>query len=111
MKKLILTFLIINCSFLIATAQVPNKFNYQAVARNSTGQAIANQNIAVRFSILDGSATGAVAYSETRTMTTSGLGMFSVVIGSTGGTNIIGSIATTNWGTGKIGRASCRERV
>ena len=99
MKKLLLL-LILNSSFIICFAQVPNKFNYQAVARNSTGQAIANQNIAVRFSILDGSATGAVAYSETRTMTTSGLGMFSVVIGSIGGTNIIGSLATTNWGTG-----------
>jgi len=60
MKK-IFTFLFTLSMVLAAAqmyAQVPQKINYQAVARNSAGALIANTNIAVRISIHDGSATG-----------------------------------------------------
>jgi hypothetical protein len=77
---------------------VPNKFNYQAYARNSLGQAIPNANIKLRFSLADGSSGGAIVYSETRSVTTSSIGMFSVVIGSAGAISTTGNLATVNWG-------------
>jgi hypothetical protein len=81
-------------------AQVPNKFNYQAVARNSSGQTLTNASLNVRISILDGSATAASVYSETRNVTTNQLGLFSIAIGSTGAQNTTGNFSTINWATG-----------
>jgi trimeric autotransporter adhesin len=82
-------------------AQVPNQFNYQAVARNTLGQAIPNANIKTKFTILDGSATGVNVYSETRTLITNQLGLFTAAIGGSGATNVTGNFATIDWSTGK----------
>jgi hypothetical protein len=71
-------------SLLVATqvvAQTPQAINYQAVATNTSGVAIANTNIGVRISILAGSATGTNVYTETHTTTTSANGIFNVEIG------------------------------
>lgn len=57
MKKILLLNLIALLG-MVAVAQPPNKFNYQAYARNSLGQAIPNANINIRFSVADGSSTG-----------------------------------------------------
>ena len=46
-------------SAVVIFAQAPQKFNYQAVARNAQGAVLANQSIKIRASILDGSANGA----------------------------------------------------
>ncbi|HMW66105.1 MAG TPA: collagen-like protein [Chitinophagaceae bacterium] len=97
MKKIMLT-CIMAATLIVAHAQVPNKFNYQAYARNSLGQAIPNANIKLRFSLADGSSGGAIVYSETRSVTTSSIGMFSVVIGSAGAISTTGNLATVNWG-------------
>lgn len=80
----------------------PNKFNYQAVARNSLGQFIPNANINLRLSLLSGSETGPVAYSEVRKVTTNNAGLFSVVIGGSGATSTTGNIANVNWGAGSF---------
>jgi cytochrome c5 len=47
------------------TAQVPQKINYQAIARSATGAVIANQSIGARFTIHDVSPTGPIVYQET----------------------------------------------
>lgn len=93
MKKinLILLFLLFAA---IAPAQVPNTINYQAVARNNSGQALANQPIKVRLSILRGPST---LYSETRNVTTNALGLFNVQIGSSGAVTTSGDITTIYW--------------
>lgn len=78
----------------IALAQTPQTINYQAVARNNAGQALANQTIKVRLSFVKNNIT---SYSETRTVTTNVLGLFNVSIGSAGATNVIGSFATVDW--------------
>jgi hypothetical protein len=83
------------------TAQVPNQFNYQAVARNSIGQSIPSATIRTRFTILDGSAIGVNVYSEVRVLTTNQLGLFSAAIGGTGAINVTGNFATIDWSTGK----------
>ncbi|HUM97538.1 MAG TPA: hypothetical protein PK275_06760 [Chitinophagaceae bacterium] len=97
MKKIMLT-CIMAATLIVAHAQVPNKFNYQAYARNSLGQAIPNANIKLRFSLADGSSGGSIVYSETRSVTTSSIGMFSVVIGSAGAISTTGNLANVNWG-------------
>lgn len=79
-------------------AQTPQSFPYQAVARNASGNLLANQLISVRFSILDGSVSGATVYQESQSITTNTLGLFNVNIGQ--GTALIGTFSGINWGTG-----------
>jgi trimeric autotransporter adhesin len=94
--------LCILCAFVLnIQAQVPNQFNYQAVARNSLGQAIPNANIKTKFTILDGSSAGVNVYSEVRTLTTNQLGLFTAAIGGPGATNVTGNFAIIDWSTGK----------
>ena len=100
MKKLLLL-PVLFCLLQTAIAQVPNQFNYQAVARNSQGQSIPNASIRTRFTILDGSATGINVYSEVRLLTTNQLGLFTAAIGGAGATNVTGNFATIDWSTGK----------
>jgi hypothetical protein len=101
MKKMSACLLIL-CVFTVnSEAQVPNQFNYQAVARNSQGQSIPNATIRTRFTILDGSATGANVYSEVRLLTTNQLGLFTAAIGGTGAASVTGNFATIDWSTGK----------
>ena len=52
----------------------------------------------LRFTILDGSASGTVVYQETQTATTNSLGLFVVNIGQ--GTPVTGNFSTINWGGG-----------
>ena len=76
---------------------VPQKINYQAVARNASGTILANQNIAVKIEILDANQTS-ILYAETHSITTNAVGLFSLQIG--GGTATTGSFSTINWGVG-----------
>lgn len=63
-------------------AQSPQKFSYQAVARVASGNFIANQTVSFLISILQGYATGTVAYSETNTLTTNAYGQAKLTIGA-----------------------------
>ncbi len=78
-------------------SQVPNAFNYQAIVRNASGEIVANQDVSFQISILEGSATGTVAYSETHLVTKSNFGLANLVIGS--GTVVEGTLDASNWGT------------
>lgn len=85
----------------MAAAQTPQLINYQAVARNNSGQALANQTIKVRISLNASDASSATTfYSETRTVTTNSLGLFNVQIGSSGATTTYGNIGGTEWTDG-----------
>jgi len=64
-------------------AQVPQKMSYQAVIRNAAGELITEQQIGVRISILQGSASGSQVYSETQTPTTNTNGLISIEFGGT----------------------------
>lgn len=98
MKKILfflgLLFLVTN----LALAQSPQKFNFQGIARTTAGQPLINQNISLRLSILDGSASGTSVYSETQTVSTNSFGLYNLAIGS--GTVVSGSMATVGWGSG-----------
>jgi hypothetical protein len=97
MKKTLLSILVL-VFFQCAFAQAPQKINYQAVARTSTGAVIANQAISIRFTIHDNTSTGTVLYSETQSKTTNQFGLFTAAIGA--GTTVSGSMLTINWGSG-----------
>jgi len=101
MKKAIFTFLGMIMMFIFISqlnAQVPQAFNYQAVARNATGDLLDNQTVGLQLTIHQGSSSGTVVYSETHTLATNQFGLFTVAIGQ--GTVVSGTFATIDWSTG-----------
>ena len=84
-----------------AIAQIPQQLNYQGIARNASGEPISTHSITVRLSIIDSAANGILTYQETKTVATNYVGLFTIVIGAPGGINVIGTIASINWATGK----------
>jgi len=100
MKKLLLIALLSMGFTLAVKAQAPQQFNYQGAARNTNGTALANKNITLRISILDGSSTGTVQYSEVRNVTTNALGLYALAIGATGASSVNGTIAGVTWASG-----------
>lgn len=87
---------------LLATTQIfaqsPQKFNYQGVARNNSGQPLASQALGLRISIHDATPTGTVVYQETQSTTTNQFGLYALSIG--GGTVVSGTMAGINWAQG-----------
>ncbi|MFQ3575529.1 MAG: hypothetical protein SNJ77_03745, partial [Cytophagales bacterium] len=81
-------------SLSVLMAQAPQKFNYQAVARDGLGEPLANQNLTVTFSILDGSPSGTVVFSEQQAKTTNTFGVFNAEIGANA------NLSTVNWASG-----------
>jgi hypothetical protein len=100
MKKLLLIALLSMGFTLAVKAQAPQQFNYQGAARNANGTPLANKNIALRISILDGSSTGTIQYSEVRNVTTNALGLYALAIGATGASSVNGTIAGVTWASG-----------
>lgn len=97
--KHFLFLLITSISFWFRThAQSPQGFNYQAVARNSGGTVITNQNIGFKINILQGSSTGSMVYSETHTTLSNANGLVNLTIGS--GVVQSGTFNTINWAAG-----------
>src|SRR5687768_18230008 len=99
MKKLVLLF--IHSFFLInLMGQAPALINYQGVARNSVGNVLPDQSIRLRLSIHDSTASGKIVYQESRTLKTNYFGMFTVAIGSTGASDVTGTLAGVSWTNG-----------
>lgn len=97
MNKLFSKLMIVTAFLLFAAdvmAQVPQGFNFQAVARDANGELIANTELGVRVSVLQGSETGTAVYTEVQTPTTSSVGSFQLVIGE--GTSE-DDFATVDW--------------
>ena len=70
--------------------------NYQGAATDSNGDALVNQSISLKTSILSGTATGTIVFSETHSTTTDQFGLFNVVIGQ--GNSISGVFDDIDWG-------------
>ncbi|HVK46810.1 MAG TPA: hypothetical protein VM488_03180 [Pseudobacter sp.] len=98
MKQLLL-FICICVLLHNAMAQVPRRFNYQAVIRNTTGAIVAGQPVGIRFSIRDLTATGNILYRETQQANTNVYGLVNLQVGA--GTLVTGDLGAINWGTGK----------
>jgi hypothetical protein len=73
--------------------------NFQGVARNASGEVLVSQKINLRLSILLGSETGAVAYMETRQVTTNPQGVFAVVVGDDKALTKSTNFSSINWTT------------
>ncbi|MBS1624630.1 MAG: tail fiber domain-containing protein [Bacteroidetes bacterium] len=80
----------------IIYAQVPQLLNYQGIARNGSGQPLANQALGLRITIQDGTPTA--LYTETQTVTTNAYGLYTLQIGA--GTPVTGSMTAINWLSG-----------
>ena len=70
--------------------------SYQAIARDASGQIIAEHPIGVKVEILQGTTEGAAVYSETHEATTSSTGVVNLSIGN--GTEPSGSFSDIDWG-------------
>lgn len=79
-------------------AQAPQKFKYQSVARDVSGQELISTPIGLRFSLHDQSQTGTIVYQETHVVSTNAFGLFSVNIGE--GTASISTFGSVDWSTG-----------
>ncbi len=93
-KQTIQSIILLLCSMLAVNttqAQAPQAFPYQAVAHDSVGNLIAEENVSLRFSILDGSNTGPVVFQETQSVTTTSLGLINLNIGQ--GTVVSGAFS------------------
>ena len=71
-------------------------FSYQAVARDNSGNPMANESVNLTFTIRKGADNGAIQFEENHTASTNDYGLFSVVIGD--GTNVSGSLDGITWG-------------
>lgn len=80
MKKLF-TFLAVLLLTVSVFAQSPQKMSYQAVIRNSDDALVTEQEVGMKISILKGSESGDVVYTETQTPTTNANGLVSIEIG------------------------------
>lgn len=88
---------LLTCIFSISSLwaqNAPQKISYQAVIRNSDDELIASKKVGMKISILQGSETGTVMYSETQTPTTNANGLVSIEIGG------VYEFNTINWKNG-----------
>jgi hypothetical protein len=97
MKKSIILLLALLAA-VFAYAQAPQGMSYQAVIRNASGSLVPSSLVGIRISIVRGSPTGSVVYSETHSIYTNANGLATLEIGS--GAAAIGSFATIDWTSG-----------
>jgi hypothetical protein len=99
MKKLFTLLMVISIT-LSVFAQAPQKLSYQCVVRNASGVLVTNQSVGIKISILEGTPTGTVVYSETYSPNpqTNANGLVTIEIG--GGFPITGTFSSLNWGSG-----------
>ncbi|PPK87264.1 endosialidase-like protein [Neolewinella xylanilytica] len=77
-------------------AQAPAAFKFQAVARDDGNNPLVSQNIGVRVSLLRGSDSGSLEYSERHELVTTALGVFDLQVG--GGDVLSGDMSGIDWG-------------
>ncbi len=103
-KILFLILLLLFCNNLFAQQL---GFSYQAIAidrskaegfgKDSQGEVLADTDVSLRFSLLEGSESGTVVYEETHQTTTDIFGIFRLVIGR-GITNSNANLEDLQWG-------------
>jgi hypothetical protein len=103
----LLNFCLLSFVFCLGTAQTPQGFNYQAIARDGSGNPIAGATINVKLSILTDTAgfraTGGGVYlweEEHLNVTTNAYGLFTIVLGDPSASKVNGSatsFSVINW--------------
>ena len=97
MKKMLLVGMLLIASMLSSFGQGLG-FNYQAMIRNAQGEAIINQNVVMRISIVQGTLAGDVLYTETHDIQSNAYGLVNMIVGS--GDPVTGVFADIDWSTG-----------
>jgi hypothetical protein len=77
------------------SAQTPQKTSFQAVLRSNTGALLANQNLQLRLTVLQGAST---VYQEVHVVNTNAYGQLSVKIGD--GVAVTGTYGSIPWESG-----------
>lgn len=97
MKKTLLTLLSVLFCVVIFAQSVPQGINYQAIARDTLGNEILNQNLTIRLTILS---NGTNVWEELHSTSTNNYGLFTLVVGQ-GASTAAGAVAAfsdINWG-------------
>lgn len=81
-------------------AQSPEQMSYQAVIRNINNELVANTEIGMKISVLQGSASGVAVYTETQTPTSNTNGLVSIEIGGINASVVLGDFTTIDWANG-----------
>ena len=92
------TFNTTTCAWVISGPQAPQKMSYQAVIRNSNDSLLISTPVSMRISLVQGTPSGTVVFSETQTATTNANGLVSLQIGM--GTVVTGTFACIDWAAG-----------
>jgi hypothetical protein len=96
-NSILRTLFLIILSQVMSNAQAQTGLNFQGVARTTNNVILASQAITIKLSILQGSSTGTLEYSETREVFTNAQGLFTAVIGDPGAISTLGNFNTINW--------------
>jgi hypothetical protein len=100
MKTKLFLSLLLSFYFYLLSSQVPQGFNYQAIARGSDGKEIANTTLQVKVSILSDTTgfyadgKGTYIWEEQQSVKTNSLGLFTLTVGNTLATKVQGSAVT-----------------
>lgn len=97
MKKFTL-FSVMSIIAISLSAQPPQSFKYQAVARDNAGNVIADQAVSFRISILRDSVAGSQVYKELHSVTTNQFGLVNLDVGN--GAAVFGSFGSIPWHIG-----------
>ncbi len=92
-SSIVLIFIMVSTAY----AQVPQGFNFQAVATAPDGTPISNQEIGVEIEVVKGTEEGDIVYTETHVVTTNLAGLFQIVIGE-GTPAEANDFSAINWG-------------
>lgn len=95
MKKLLFVTLALVWSTLLY-GQAPERFNYQAILRNSDGTVKANTAVTINVSIVQTTTTGTEVFYETHNDSTNSFGLINLIIGSVNTTGI----TSIDWSAG-----------
>ena len=63
---------------ILGISQAPQRINFQSILRNTTGEIVTNSSVRLRISILRGTTTGTLVYSETHAKMTDAGGLMSL---------------------------------
>lgn len=99
MKKIILLTISVALLAFSSSAQAPEEINYQAVARDGSGNLLVNATITARMTVLSGVGGVTQEYQETHNITTNQYGLFDLKVGA--GTVVLGDFSTIDWGSGE----------
>jgi hypothetical protein len=78
---------------------VPQKFNYQGIARDAKGNPLAHQRMTLKLTVLPTSDATEGEYEEIQTVTTNEFGLYTLQIGN-GASTSLGTFKDIKWETG-----------